>query len=45
VEQRAILVSYESTKKVVDDACAREEAEEEQLRRAPDLSVQRAPIE
>jgi hypothetical protein len=42
-EQRAILVSYESAKKVDDIAHAREEAEEEHLRHTLDLSVQRVP--
>jgi hypothetical protein len=44
-EQRAILASYESAKKADDVAYARVEAEEQELRRALDLSVQRVPIE
>jgi hypothetical protein len=41
--QRAILMSYESVKKAEAGARVGEEVDEEQLRHALDVSVQRAP--
>jgi hypothetical protein len=45
VEKRAILTSYESLKKAKADACAREEAKEEQLCHTLYVSIQQAPTE
>jgi hypothetical protein len=42
-KQRALLVSFESTKEANNSARARAQAEEEKLRHALELSVQQAP--
>jgi hypothetical protein len=44
-EQRALLTTFESAKEADDVARARMKAEEEQLRRALELSIQRALTE
>jgi hypothetical protein len=40
-----IVESFESLKKLQDNACAREEGNDEWWRRVIDLSIQRAPVE